>query len=67
MLRLKIKKSRLTKENSTCEVRLTYDQGLDRHYGLLQLAEKYDIFKKVSTKYEMLDGKKVFGKQINDN
>ena len=50
-----------------CEVRLTYNQGLDRYYGLLQLAEKYNIFKKVSTKYELPDGKKVFGKQINDN
>ena len=67
IVKIKNQKSRLTRENSTCEVRLTYDQGLDRHYGLLQLAEKYNIFKKVSTKYEMPDGKKVFGKQINDN
>ncbi len=67
IVKIKNQKSRLTRENSTCEVRLTYDQGLDRYYGLLQLAEKYNIFKKVSTKYEMPDGKKVFGKQINDN
>ena len=50
-----------------CEVRLTYDKGLDRYYGLLQLAEKYNIFKKVSTKFELPDGKKMFGKTINDN
>ena len=67
IIHCKNQKSRLTRENSMCEVRLTYNQGLDRYYGLLQLAEKYNIFKKVSTKYELPDGKKVFGKQINDN
>ena len=38
-------KSRLTVENKMVDVRLTYDKGLDRYYGLLELAEKYDIFK----------------------
>jgi hypothetical protein len=37
---------------------------LNRYYGLLDLAEKYDIIKKVSTRYELPDGSKVFGKQI---
>jgi len=46
------------------DVRLTYDKGLDKHYGLLELAEKYGIFKKVSTRYEMPDGSKQFGKAI---
>ena len=57
-------KSRLTKENKRVDVLLRYDQGLNRYYGLLELAEKYDIIKKVSTRYEMPDGTKVFGKQI---
>jgi len=57
-------KSRLTKENKMVDVRLTYDMGLDKYYGLLELAEKYDIFKKVSTRYEMPDGSKQFGKEI---
>ena len=57
-------KSRLTKENKRIDVLLRYDQGLNRYYGLLELAEKYDIIKKVSTRYEMPDGAKVFGKQI---
>jgi len=60
-------KSRLTKENKVVDVRLTYDKGLDRYYGLLELAEKYDIFKKVSTRYEMPDGSKQFGKEILSN
>ena len=57
-------KSRLTKENKMVDVRLTYDRGLDRYYGLLELAEKYGVFKKVSTRYELPDGSKQFGKAI---
>lgn len=59
-------KSRLTKENAQIDVRLTYKEGLDRYYGLLEIAEEAGIFKKVSTRYEMPDGSKVFGKNIND-
>ena len=57
-------KSRLTVENKIVDVRLTYNKGLDKYYGLLELAEKYDIFKKVSTRYELPDGSKQFGKTI---
>ena len=57
-------KSRLTKENKMVDVRLTYDRGLDKYYGLLELAEKYGIFKKVSTRFELPDGSKQFGKTI---
>jgi len=57
-------KSRLTVENKMVDVRLTYEKGLDRYYGLLELAEKYDIFKKVSTRFELPDGSKHFGKTI---
>ena len=54
----------MTKENKKIDVLLTYDEGLSRYYGLLELAEKYDIIKKVSTRYEMPDGAKLYGKQI---
>jgi RecA/RadA recombinase len=60
-------KSRLTKENKVVDVRLTYDKGLDRYYGLLDLALKYGIFKQVSTRIELPDGSKTFGKTINNN
>jgi len=59
-------KSRLTKENAQIDVRLTYKSGLDRFYGLLEIAEEAGIFNKVSTRYELPDGTKVFGKSIND-
>ena len=40
---------------------------MNRHYGLIDLAVKYDIFKKVSTRIELPDGTKVFGKTIMEN
>jgi len=67
IIKVTMHKSRFTKENKKVEVKLSYDKGLDRYYGLLDLAEKYEIIKKVSTRYEMPDGSKVFGKAINEN
>ena len=46
---------------------LTYSKGLDKYYGLLDIAVEAEIFKKVSTRIELPDGKKVFGKTIIDN
>ena len=67
IIHVKTYKSRLSKENQMVDVLLTYNKGLDRHYGLLPLAEKYGIIKKVSTRYELPDGSKVFEKEINRN
>jgi len=67
IIKVTMHKSRFTKEQKKVEVKLSYDTGLDRYYGLLDLAEKYDIIKKVSTRYELPDGRKVFGKAINNN
>ena len=60
-------KSRLTVENKMVDVRLTYDKGLDRYYGLLDLAVKHGIFKSVSTRIELPDGTKTFGKTISND
>ena len=57
-------KSRLTIENKMVDVRLSYEKGLDKYYGLIDLAVKYDIFKQVSTRIELPDGKTQFGKTI---
>jgi RecA/RadA recombinase len=60
-------KSRLSKENKTVEIRLFYDErGLDKYYGLLELAEKYEIFKKVGTRYDV-GGSSQYGKTIMEN
>ena len=47
------------------DVRLMYERGLDRYYGLLDLALKHGVFKSVSTRIELPDGTKTFGKTIN--
>ena len=49
------------------DVILRYEQGLDRYYGLLELAIKYGIFKQSSTRVELPDGTTQFGKTINNN
>lgn len=59
-----LKKARLTIENKQVETLLNYADGLDPYYGLLDLAEKFGIFKKVSTRYEMPDGTKAFESAI---
>ena len=64
IIHCKMQKSRLTKENKMVDVLLTYRDGLHKYYGLLEMAEAAGIFKKVSTRYEMPDGSKMFGKQI---
>ena len=66
VIHAKINKGRQTKENSQVDLLLRYDSGLNKYYGLLDLAEKHGIFKKVSTRYELADGTKVFAKEINE-
>ena len=53
IVKCKAAKARLTKENSQVEVRLYYDKGLDKYYGLLELGEKYGLWKNVAARYEM--------------
>ena len=60
-------KSRLTVENRIVDVRLNYTTGLDRYYGLLDLALASEIFKKSSTRVELPNGKTEFAKTINNN
>ena len=60
-------KSRLTVENRMVDVRLTYDKGLDRYYGLLDLALAFDVFKKQGTRVLLPTGKTEYGKTINNN
>lgn len=55
-----LKKARMTIENKKVETLLDYTQGLDPYYGLLDLAEKFELVKKVSNKYEFPNGEKAF-------
>ena len=67
IIHCKNEKSRLTVENRVVDVMLTYKKGLDRYYGLLDLAIKYGIFKKSSTRVELPGGTTQFAKTINNN
>lgn len=67
IIHVKTYKSRLSKENQMVDVLLTYNKGLDRYFGLLPLAEKYGLVKKVANKYEFPDGKKYFEKYVKEN
>ena len=60
-------KSRLTVENRMVDVRLSYDSGLDRYYGLLDMALASGVFQKSSTRVLLPNGKTEFGKTINNN
>jgi RecA/RadA recombinase len=62
-----LKKARLTIENKKVETLLDYADGLDPYYGLLDLAEKFDIFKKLSKQYELPNGEKAFESVILKN
>mgnify|MGYP000856792563 CR=1 FL=1 len=60
-------KSRLSKQNQEVTLKLSFDDGLDRYYGLREISERVGIMKKVSTKYELPGGAKVYGKEIDEN
>jgi hypothetical protein len=46
---------------------LTYEHGLDRYYGLVDLAVEAGLFKKVATRIELPDGTKQYAKTIYAN
>lgn len=67
IIKAKTYKSRLSKENQEVETRLFYDQrGLDRYYGLPQLAAEAGIWNYTANRYEV-DGKKIYEKEILKN
>lgn len=63
----RLQKSRLTIEQKKVSTLLYFEKGLDRHYGLLEIAEAAGLVKKVSTKYEFADGTKAFESVITKN
>jgi RecA/RadA recombinase len=67
IIHCKLYKARFTRENKMVDVLLTFDSGLDRYYGLVDLALEQGVFKKVSTKIELPDGTTAFESQIVKN
>lgn len=60
-------KSRFTKENKKASVRLNFESGLDRYYGLVDLALDHGVFVKNGTRITLPDGSNVFEKNIYEN
>ena len=56
-------KSRLTVPERTVDVQLMYNGGIQPYYGLCDLAEPYNIWKRVANKFETEHGK-FYEKQI---
>lgn len=67
IIKATINKSRLTIENKVVATLLDYEKGLNRYYGLLDIAEAHNIVKKVSNKYEFPGGVTAFEKAVYNN
>jgi len=64
IIKCEAKKSRLSKEGSKVATRLYFDErGLDQYYGLLELGEKYGVFKRVGNRIA-IGGSNVYPKSI---
>ena len=63
IIKVTMQKSRLSKENKQIECLLTYDKGLDRYYGLVNLALDAKIWGKIGNRIDV-DGTKLYEKAI---
>ena len=64
IVKCEAKKSRFTKEGSKVATRLFFDErGLDKYYGLIELGEKYNVFKRVGNRIA-IGGSNVYPKSI---
>lgn len=67
ILTVKSYKSRLSRENQEVKLKLSYDTGLDPYYGLSDIAMTGGIFEKAGPMIRLPDGRKVYGKTIDEN
>jgi len=63
LIRVTMQKSRLSKENKQIQCLLTYDKGLDRYYGLVDLALNAKVWGKIGNRID-IDGTKLYEKAI---
>ena len=67
IIKVKMQKSRLSKENKEVEVLLKYDTGLDRYYGLVDIGLESGDLKKSGNRIELPNGSKHYAKEIYSN
>jgi len=60
LISVKIDKSRFTREEKKIITLFDHTRGLDRYYGLLDIAEQGGVVEKISTKYKFPNGKSGF-------
>jgi hypothetical protein len=61
-----LQKSRFTREFLKAEIKLSYEKGLDRYYGLIDVAVDAGIWKDEGGRID-IGGTKVFGKAIKED
>jgi RecA/RadA recombinase len=67
IIRCKLDKSRLVKEQTVVDVQLNFDSGLSKYYGLLELAEEVGVLKKSGTRLVFPNGKTAFASAVMKN
>ncbi|MGH7745418.1 MAG: hypothetical protein ACREQ5_11590 [Candidatus Dormibacteria bacterium] len=60
IIRVKIDKSRFTREQKAVLTHLDHSKGLDKYYGLLDIAEAGGVVEKVANKYKLPNGTAAF-------
>jgi RecA/RadA recombinase len=66
LIKAKLLKGRFTRERKVVETLLSYETGLDRYHGLLDVAVQVGLVKSVGKKYEFPDGQSVMAKKIDE-
>lgn len=64
IIHIKMEKSRLSRENTKVDVKLSYTRGLSKYYGLLEMAEEAGLVEKVGNKYKFPSGEAFFAKKV---
>lgn len=67
LVRCTLNKSRITKENSQVSVSIDFSSGLNRYYGLQEIALATGVFKKVGSKIQITEELAVFEKALFDH
>lgn len=64
LVRCRMYKSRITKENSELSVSIDFAKGLDRYYGLQEIAMAGGVFSKAGKKIRVAEGVDIFEKEL---
>jgi len=67
IIHVKVSKSRHSRENMEVETMINYSTGMNRYWGLLDMAEKAGVLEKGPKQWVMPDGTKVYEKTINND